>query len=145
MAALLARVGLFLAVALALVLTVALAGLRIVLTGLWRPAARPAVLLWVLLTLATALALILVFSSLPRPAPCGLGGAGDGGCWLGRRTATVEDAQLAALLRDRPQDAVALVGLMQANPRLLEELQRAPRFVDPVSGREAAIVTMWVK
>jgi hypothetical protein len=84
MAALLARVGLFLAVALALLLTVALAGLWLVLTGLWL-ALR--VLLWVLLDLATGLALILVFTILAparalrfgwrgrlllaRPADCG--------------------------------------------------------------------------
>jgi hypothetical protein len=71
-----------------------------------------------------------------------LGAAGGGCFWLGRRTAAIEDAQLAALLRDRPQDATALARLMEANPGLVEELQRAPRFVDQATGREAATVTV---
>jgi 2-oxo-4-hydroxy-4-carboxy--5-ureidoimidazoline (OHCU) decarboxylase len=46
------------------------------------------------------------------------------------------DARLEAMLQG--QDAGAIVGLLQANPRLADELRQAPRFTDQASGREAA-------
>jgi hypothetical protein len=62
---------------------------------------------------------------------------------IGMRAGVATDARLEVLLQG--QDAGLFLQLLQANPRLSDELRQAPRFTDQATGREAATVTVWVR
>jgi hypothetical protein len=72
-----------------------------------------------------------------------LGGVAWASYSAGMRAGVATDARIDALLQG--QDVGAIVGLLQANPRLGEELRAAQRFTDQATGREAATVTVWVR